>query len=82
MAGVSVDERTVHMDPVAGDVKGNDDLEPEHELGVEQAKRHDQAGGGTSVYIHMSITITITRVTSHFPLPVCCHVEHSSKTGL
>ena len=49
MAGVSVDKRAVHLDPVAGDVEGNDELKPEHELGVEQAKCHDQAGGGTSV---------------------------------
>lgn len=48
MAGLSVDQRAVHLNPVAGNIKSNDKLEPEHQARVEETQRHDQTGGGTS----------------------------------
>ena len=47
MTGVPVDEGAVHLDPVAGDVEGHDQLQPEHRLRIEQAQCHDQARGST-----------------------------------
>ena len=49
MAGLTVNERAVHLNPMAADVQNYNQLEPEHVLRVEDTQHHDQTGSGTSV---------------------------------
>ena len=41
MAGLSVNERAVHLNPVTTDVENDKQLEPEHVLRVEDTQHHD-----------------------------------------
>ena len=46
MAGLTVNERAVHLNPMTGNVQSNDELEPEHVFRVEDTQHHDQTGCG------------------------------------
>ena len=49
MAGITMNERAVHLNPMTADVQSYNQLEPEHVLRVEDTENHDQTGSGTSM---------------------------------
>ena len=42
MTGFTVDEGAVHLNPMAGDVKSNHQLEPKHQPRIEETESHDK----------------------------------------
>lgn len=48
MAGLTVNERAVHLNPMTTDVQDYKQLEPEHVLRVKDTQHHDKTHGSTS----------------------------------